>query len=130
MDLRASVNWGIESEEMWLSCLEQSLCVVASRDVDEALIGIGFLAGNDRHAQLVDICVHPSAQRQGLGKQLVIELLAFARERQIRYVTLTWDEGKPWLEDLYASVGFTPINSSMSFEGELSRSDRYQVEDA
>lgn len=107
-------EWGPYDAQTWDKAIETSLCVVTARLVsDEKLIGIGFLAGNSRHAQLVDMNVHPDFRQRGIGRQLQEIRLAYAHELGIRYIGLTRDPKKPWLHEFYESTGFRDIDFAM-----------------
>jgi len=54
--------------DVWRQCIAQSFCIVTARDtIDEKLLGIGFLAGNSRHCQIVDLSVHSLRASVGLA---------------------------------------------------------------
>ena len=116
MAASGNTGWGLGTEEMWTKCIEQSLCVVTVRQDDGVIVGLGFLVGNARHAEPVDVSVLPELQRQGLGKQIMDKLMSFAIESNIRFVNLIADPGKPWLKDYYGSMGFHPIDFAMTHE--------------
>lgn len=124
-DLRASDSTDeiqIRTPQFWDTCVAQSLCVVTARErIADRLVGIGFLVGNFRHAELVDMTVHPDARRNGIGRELQQERLAFAKEHDITYVSLTWDTSKPWLQPFYLSNGFVPVDFAMWHEDSLGR---------
>ena len=123
-DLQYSVGWSGGDPEDWPSCIEHSLCVATARDISgNELVGIGFLAGNARHAQLVDFTVHPRAQRQGVARQLVRLCLGFVAEHGIKYVGLTWAESSPWLKDFYFRAGFREIHNAMWLEESIIRAN-------
>lgn len=120
MALRAAVDWGVEDADVWSTCLRQSLCVVSARELaTNDLIGVGFLVGNARHAQLVDMVVHPRFQRRGLARRLQQERIDFALANNIRYLSLTWDASKPWLRAFYESMGFRQVDNAMWHETSL-----------
>jgi N-acetylglutamate synthase-like GNAT family acetyltransferase len=110
--LRASVEWGTDEIEVWQTTLETALAVASVRQNQE-LIGIGFLVGSPRHAVLCDVTVHPKAQKEGVGGNIVDALVGQAEDQQIKYVTLTFNEQSPWLEKFYRKHGFLPINNAM-----------------
>ena len=83
------------------------------KQTSKQLVGVGMLVGNQRHAELVDGTVHPDFRRQGIGRVILSERIAFAREEQIRYVGLTHDERSPWLKEYYERHGFKPIGFAM-----------------
>ena len=55
--------------EVWQKCIDQSLFVVGVREINsQRLVGVGMLAGNQRHAELVDGTVHPAFRQRGIGR--------------------------------------------------------------
>jgi GNAT superfamily N-acetyltransferase len=100
--------------DVWRQCIAQSFCIVTARDtINEKLLGIGFLAGNSRHCQIVDLSVHSSTRKGGLGRRIVNELIAYAKQHKVRYLGLTYDKKSPWLKDFYEKCGFTLIDFAM-----------------
>lgn len=109
-----SNTWGVGTVAIWQDAIERALCIVTIR-VEGKLVGLGFLVGNLRHADPVDVSVHPSFQNQGLGKLIIEELLSFAEEQQIKYITLVRDPQSPWLKTFYEQFGFQDINFAMTY---------------
>ena len=121
--LRQAMGAQAETPEVWDKCIAESLCTVTARDAAGALLGVGFVVGNSRHAQLVDMSVLPEARRQGIGAALQAERIAFCRERGIRYVGLTRDPRHPWLRDMYLKAGFRDVDFAMWLEDSLGALD-------
>ena len=122
ISLRSTVGWGGGTVELWQACITQSLCILTARNkVDGELVGLGFVAGNPRHAQLVDLTVDPRFQRNGIARQLVNEAVVFAQESKILFLGLTWNESAPWLRDFYYSTGFRDISNAMWHHDSLAR---------
>jgi GNAT superfamily N-acetyltransferase len=112
-------------EELWRKCVDGAMCVVSARDVEtRQLVGIGFLVGNHRHAQLADLVVHHSARKNGVGGRIFDALVRYAREQQITYIGLTWDKKSPWLKDFYARHGFREIDFAMWEEHSLAATQK------
>lgn len=103
-----------ESIEIWRKCIDQSLFVVGVREQEtRRLIGVGMLAGNQRHAELVDGTVHPDFRKRGIGRVILSERIRFARDQKIKYVGLTHDENSPWLKPYYERYGFRTVGFAM-----------------
>ena len=99
---------------LWQRCINDSMCIVTARDTtSERLVGIGFLAGNSRHCQVVDLSVHTSARRNGAGGRIVHELISYAKQNKVRYLGLTYDKKSPWLKPFYEKHGFQVIDFAM-----------------
>lgn len=110
-----------ESSDMWARAIDLALCVAVARDSADAnkLIGIGFVVGNNRHAQLVDLIVHQDYRQQGIGGKLIDMRLEFCRQQDILYVSNTFDPSKQWLKDFYFKHGFRQIDFAMWQETSL-----------
>src|SRR4051812_3887947 len=85
---------------------DRRVCVVA--DDGERLVG---MVGGDWEVQsgrvhLVALWVEPSSRGMGVGKALVAEVLAWARQRQAQRVELWVVDDAPAAAALYASCGF------------------------
>lgn len=113
--IRESVGWDGDTPEVWEETLRSALEVASAWDSDK-LIGVGFLIGSPRHAVLCDIAVSPDWQQEGIGREIAQQLLDVANEKEIKYVTLTFDDQKPWLADFYASLGFAGTDNAMQLQ--------------
>jgi GNAT superfamily N-acetyltransferase len=113
MDGCGYTGWGRGTDDVWAACLRQALCVVSARDEDASLVGIGFLIGNLRHAEIVDLSVRPDVQRRGLGRRIVSTLVEYAADHDIRYLNLVAAPGRPWLMSWYTDQGFQRIGFAL-----------------
>ena len=82
--------------------------IAALDDADE-LIGYAGLAVTPPEAWVQSIAVRRDAQRQGVGRALLDELLAEARRRGVRKVLLEVAVDNAPAQRLYAAYGFEPI---------------------
>lgn len=106
IELRRSSNWGTDfSEETWGDCIDQSLAVVGVRDKRGTLVGVGFLAGNMRHAVLCDFVVHPDHRNQGIGNAILERRVKIADELGIPYLYTDLVNTNP-LKNKYLELGF------------------------
>ena len=110
--LREVSGWDHDLQE-WKKCLQQNMLNVSARTDTGEIVGVGFLAGNQRHAELIDLVVHPDHRRQGIGRKISRVIITHALEEQIKYFGLTYDKNSPWLKDFYKSEGFEPIDFAM-----------------
>jgi GNAT superfamily N-acetyltransferase len=104
--LRDSANWGTERGlELWQSVIDQSIATVGVRHENGLLVGVGFLAGNARHAVLCDFTVNPVHRGQGLGAAILNKRINFADNAKIPYL---YTEIAPTnrLKDYYEELGF------------------------
>src|SRR5215472_9727696 len=87
--LRQASGWDHDLEE-WAVCLKQNLLNVSARDEDGKVIGVGFLCGNIRHAELIDLVVHPDYRKRGVGRKISEIIIDYAIQHKIKYFGLTY----------------------------------------
>lgn len=88
-NLRRSVGWFPDTNQVWKECLRESLiCVGAIEDQSQKLIAFTRLSGDRRQATLADGVVHPDYQNKGLGKIGVETLIKIADLNEIRHLTV------------------------------------------
>lgn len=123
LKLRKACGSEDEQEEMWRQAITLSLCVVTARDsgTKNELIGVGFVVGNNRHAQLVDLTVHPDYRQHGIGAKLFDMRVKYCRDKEILYVGNTFDPKQPWLKEFYEKHGFVQIDFAMWLEDSIKR---------
>jgi GNAT superfamily N-acetyltransferase len=110
--LRTDSGWEGNLEE-WERCLKQNLVTVSARDHQGALIGVGFISGSIRHAQIVDLVVRPDYRKLGVGERILEKLIAYAKTKKIKYLGLTYDKKSAWLKEFYTEHGFQSIDFAM-----------------
>lgn len=73
---------------------------------------LGFLCGQDcgAHWHIVELSVQQSAQGQGLGRRLIGEAAAWAREQGYAGLSLTTFTSVPWNAPFYARLGFKQLD--------------------
>jgi GNAT superfamily N-acetyltransferase len=103
--LRSLVGWDGGDLDIWSSCIANSLDVCGIRTTEGELIGIGFLAGNARHAVLCDLCVHPLYRGRGIALSILARRLMFAAALPVPYLyTSLAPENR--LRSVYEALGF------------------------
>lgn len=120
VNLRELNGWDSDRKE-WAMCLKQNLLNVSVRNEVGELIGIGFLCGNLRHAEIVDLVVHPGYRKQGIGREIIQLIVTFANKHHIKYLGLTYDTRHTWLKYFYESEGFQQIDFAMWHKSSLYR---------
>lgn len=60
---------------------------------------------------LREINVHPAHQQKGIGRQLIAQVIAWARANQLPCVALTTFESVPWNAPFYSRLGFRRLTS-------------------
>jgi ribosomal-protein-alanine N-acetyltransferase len=99
---------------VFVDCLEaRHECWVAERD--GLPIGHGVLSVAAREAHLLNVCVRRDQQGQGLGRQLVVHMLARARDCGARQVFLEVRPSNRVAGALYASLGFREIGRRKAY---------------
>ena len=90
--------------------LSRSLAYVCAYQ-QERLIGFVNLAWDGGiHAFLLDTTVHPSFQRHGIGRALVVRAAQVARERKIEWLHVDYE---PHLAAFYRSCGFQHTDAGL-----------------
>lgn len=76
------------------------------RDENNKLIAFGYVCGMGlEHGYMEDIIVHPDYQGQGIGCELVKELLRESERFGLGIVTVTYEENN---KNFYKRCGFKP----------------------
>lgn len=105
-----AASWDWHPERNFRPQLERSLtyaCAYAA----ERLVGFVYLAWDGGvHAFVLDPTVHPAYRRRGIGRRLVQEAAAVARQRGIVWLHVDYD---PELRAFYAACGFTPTEAGV-----------------
>ena len=90
--------------------LSHSLAYVCAYDGDQ-LVGFANLAWDGGiHAFLLDTTVHRDWQRRGIGRALVRQATAVARERGIHWLHVDYE---PHLAGFYRDCGFRPTEAGL-----------------
>lgn len=106
VDLRSESGWGTEKNtELWQRVIDESIASTGVRDETSKLVGVGFLAGNARHAVLCDFIVSPDHRGKGLGRAILNKRVNLADELEIPYL---YTELAPTnsLKTYYEELGF------------------------
>ena len=91
----------------------ENLYLVA-RDGDE-LLGFCGLWGVGDEGQITHVCVKESARGKGVGKQLLLAMLAQGRERGLQAFTLEVRVSNTPARELYKKVGFSEAGIRKGF---------------
>lgn len=106
-DLNAlrTLAWEQVGDQEWQPILQRGLGWVGAVD-GERLVGFVNVAWDGGvHAFLLDTTVHPAYQRQGIGRALVREAAAMARERGAEWLHVDYEDE---LDAFYRGCGFRP----------------------
>lgn len=107
--LRKSVDWLLFSKEQTQESLNNSLYTVTAVDENQT-VGMGRLIGDGMYYMLVDIVVHPTYQKKGIGTNFTNMLIEYVKNRTSiggrSSIQLIAEKGK---ENFYERVGFKRI---------------------
>ena len=118
--LRIDSGWDADTAE-WEDCLAHNMVNVSARTADGEVIGVGFISGTVRHAEVVDMVVSPDYRKHGIGAQILDYLCDYAADKHIRYFGSTYDKNSPWLKEFYRKHGFEPIDFAMWHSSSLEK---------
>ena len=93
---------------------DPAVAFFSCRDGDGTVLGVGALKRlDDDHAEIKSMHTAQEARGRGVGRAMVEHLLAVARERGFRRVSLETGAGPAFApaRALYASAGFTPCEA-------------------
>ena len=103
--------WERVGDQAWGPVLARGLGWVCALDDEAGLVGFVNVAWDGGvHAFLLDTTVHPARQRHGLGRALVAEAAAMARERGCEWLHVDYE---PELAAFYAACGFVPTPAGL-----------------
>ena len=103
--------WERVGDQAWGPVLARGLGWVCALDDEAGLVGFVNVAWDGGvHAFLLDTTVHPARQRHGLGRALVAEAAAMARERGCEWLHVDFE---PELAAFYAACGFVPTPAGL-----------------
>lgn len=82
-------------------------CWVA--ELNNELIGHAVLSVAGDEAHILNICVKPNKQRQGIGRSIMNQLLLRAKAERVEMVFLEVRESNKAAQQLYLDMGFNQI---------------------
>jgi GNAT superfamily N-acetyltransferase len=105
-----TASWPDHGPYEWEVVRTRSLGWVAAYD-DERLIGFTNIAGDGgSHAFLLDVVVRPEYRRSGVGRALVSDAAAMARETGARWLHVDFEEG---IAAFYRACGFVESDAGL-----------------
>lgn len=106
--LRSETN-SLEIFEEALS--KQKLWIAVDENKDEA-VGFAFLSEKCGQIHLREISVHPEHGRQGLGTNLLKNVITWANNQKYNQLTLTTFSHLRWNAPFYTKLGFKVVEQS------------------
>lgn len=102
------------SEEIFRDCLRfgYSSWVI---EIDQQLIGYGVMSLAVQECHILNVCVDPDYQGQGIGRRLLEQLLTIARSRKADTAFLEVRPTNVQALSLYLSEGFNEIGTRSSY---------------
>jgi len=95
-------------------CLRVGYCCWVC-EIDQELIGYGVMSVAVGEAHILNLCVHPDWQSQGLGRRILGRMLNLARERHADTAFLEVRASNRPAQALYDSEGFNEIGQRCGY---------------
>ena len=115
--LRESVDWLNLSEQQAQKALNRSLYTVIAVENNQT-IGMGRLIGDGLYYMIVDIIVHPTYQKNGVGSQIINMIIKYVDDETPingrSGIQLIAEKGK---ETFYQNMGFKLIPNDFCGSG-------------
>jgi ribosomal protein S18 acetylase RimI-like enzyme len=116
--------WERAGDQDWRPILQRSLGWVASTDGDRLVGFVNVAWDGGVHAFLLDTTVHPDCQRRGIGRDLVREAAALARDGGAEWLHVDYDDE---FDSFYRGCGFRPTLAGLIDLTRLPPDDRPPV---
>ncbi len=84
-------------------------------EMDGQLVGHAVMSTAIGEAHLLNLCIDPEQQRQGIGRRMLHRLLRMAQERQADTMFLEVRSSNHPARQLYAAEGFTEIGDRRGY---------------
>lgn len=97
------------SEEIFLDCLRAGYKAWAMLDASDTLLGYAFMSMAVGEGHVLNLCIDPDRQGEGLGRALMRHLLEHASAERLTIVLLEVRKSNNAALRLYQSLGFTRI---------------------
>lgn len=96
----------------WLMAADRAM--LAERMGQPLGFALTTLNAADGYAQLIRVATHPTGQGQGIGRQLVVDVIRYAAEAGAAGVSLNTQHSNVISRHLYEALGFRPTGGVLS----------------
>ena len=103
-------------KEDYSSAIDNSAFICVCFDGEKIVGASRVVSDLSRFAFIVDLNVNENYQKQGIGKQILENMVQACLDANIRYIELSTDPSSPWLEDFYTKIGFIKVEGSALME--------------
>ena len=114
-DLFVSIGWSgthTNEDKIKKSLAFNNVFVVSVYDNDQ-LVGFGKVLEDGLRCLLYDLAVNPAYERQGIGKNIMNNLISYAKQKGYGEVRLFYWKENPMLVPFYESIGFKNMDNAM-----------------
>ena len=96
-------------------CLRVGCYCFVYETLEHGIIGHGIMSVAAAECHLLNICIHPDFQRQGLGEGMTLFLLDFARQKKARVALLEVRISNAAAYNLYIKLGFDEVGLRQNY---------------
>lgn len=84
---------------------ERAIYLTAKNEFDRVMGYVGMWVVFDE-GHITNLAIHPQFRRRGVARRLMLELIAVAKEKKVRYLTLEVRRTNSAAQELYQKLGF------------------------
>ncbi len=103
------------SEGVFRDCLRMRYTCRVALDAEDRVQGYALMSCGAGEAHLLNLCVSPMRQRNGLGRYMLGQLIALARQQRLSAIYLEVRPSNPAAVALYESAGFSRIGERRGY---------------
>jgi ribosomal-protein-alanine N-acetyltransferase len=96
-------------------CLRVGCYCFVYETPEHGIIGHGIISVGAGECHILNVCIHPDRQRQGLGEGMVLFLLDFACKKKARVALLEVRISNAAAYKLYSKLGFDEVGIRKSY---------------
>ena len=109
--------WSVAQFKEELASVPRNRYYIVARDEQNHIVGYAgaFSPDTGLDADVLTLTVAPSWRRKGIGRAMLNQLIAWAKERNAPVIFLEVREGNVEASPLYESAGFVAISSRSNY---------------